>query len=300
MNFQLYPLDLDDGAAPPSKSMSQQPIETPDPVPAMTSAGNASNEVGGEAESKDLKRRTAHGALISTGAQIASLVLRMGSMMILARLLLKEDFGLVNMVTALTGFLGLFRDVGLSMASVQRQTITAAQTSTLFWVNLAVGGLLAGVAAIAAPLLVRFYHEPRLLWITILLGAGFLFNGATAQHRAMLQRSMRFKALVTIDVVSLFISVALGIGLASAGQAYWALVAMNVSQPVANLIGAWLATGWIPGKPQRGCGIRSMLWFGGTVTLNNVIVYFAYNVDKVLLGRFLGAEVLGVYGRHIN
>ena len=119
---------------------------------------------------KDLKRKTTRGALISTVAQAATLILRTGSMMVLARLLLKEDFGLVNMVTAFTGFLGLFRDAGLSMATVQRASITNAQTSTLFWVNLAVGWLLAGLAVVAAPILAAFYHEPRLFWVTVALG----------------------------------------------------------------------------------------------------------------------------------
>ena len=91
----------------------------------------------------DLMRKTARGALASTGARAGSFVLRTASLIVLARLLLKEDFGLVNMVTAFTGFLGLFRYVGLSMATIQRVSITEAQTSTLFCVNLAVGGLLA-------------------------------------------------------------------------------------------------------------------------------------------------------------
>jgi len=74
-------------------------------------------------------------------------------------------------------------------------------------------------------------------------------------------------------------------------------VIMNVVQPLVSMFGTWLATRWIPGMPQRRSGIRSMLWFGSTITLNSVIVYVAYNVDKVLLGRFWGAEALGVYGR---
>src|SRR5262245_4645179 len=108
------------------------------------SAGHvmAVDEVHPGAAPKELKRRTAQGAVVSLGAQALSLGLRTGSMMVLARLLLKEDFGLVNMVTALTGFLSLFRDAGLSMATVQRARITNAQASTLFWINLAVGGLL--------------------------------------------------------------------------------------------------------------------------------------------------------------
>jgi PST family polysaccharide transporter len=113
-------------------------------------------------------------------------------MVVMARLLLPGDFGLVGMVTAFTGFLGLFRDAGLSMAMVQRESITEAQVSTLFWINAAVGGLLAILSTLLAPILVRFYGEPRLFLITVALGMAFLFNGVAAQHRAMLQRSMRF------------------------------------------------------------------------------------------------------------
>ena len=81
---------------------------------------------------QDLTRKATRGALVSTVGQVGMLVLRTGSLMVLARLLLKEDFGLVNMVTAFTGFLALFRDAGLSMATVQRASITRAQVSTLF------------------------------------------------------------------------------------------------------------------------------------------------------------------------
>jgi PST family polysaccharide transporter len=245
----------------------------------------------------DLKRRAAHGALVSTVAQAGALVLRTGSTMLLARLLLPADYGLVGMVTAFTGFLGLFRDGGLSMASVQRDSITPAQSSTLFWVNVAVGVLLALLCAALAPVLAVFYGEPRLVWVTVVSGISFLFNGAGAQHRAMLQRTMRFITLSVIDTAGLVLSVALGIGLAVAGGTYWALVVMAVTPPIVSTLGVWLATGWIPGLPQRRSGIGSMLWFGGTLTLNSVVIYMAYNMEKVLLGRYWGAETLGIYGR---
>ena len=244
-----------------------------------------------------LKRQVARGALVSSVSQGATFIFRIGSMVVLARLLLPSDFGLVGMVTAFTGFLGLFRDAGLSMATVQRDTITYAQMSTLFWINLAVGGLLAGLAAVAAPVLGAFYGEPRLIWVTMALGLSFVFNGATAQHRAMLQRGMRFVSLVTIDIVALVLSTAAGICIAVAGGGYWALVVMTVGQSAVSVFGTWLATQWVPGMPQRRSGIRSMLMYGGTVTVNSVIVYVAYNVDKVLLGKFCGAEALGIYGR---
>jgi O-antigen/teichoic acid export membrane protein len=245
----------------------------------------------------DLKQRTARGAVVSMLGQVATFVLRMGSMVVLARLLTPNDFGLVGMVTACTGFLGLFRDAGLSMATIQRVSISRAQTSTLFWINVVVGVILATLCAVIAPILTRFYNEPRLFWVTIVVGGGFLFNGATAQHRAMLQRNMRFAVLTVVDMVALVLSIVLSIAMAVAGLGYWALVGMTVALPAASLFGVLVASGWIPGRPERGTGVRSMLRYGGTVTLNSLIIYVAYNADKVLLGRFWGAATLGIYGR---
>jgi O-antigen/teichoic acid export membrane protein len=245
----------------------------------------------------DLKGKTARGALASTFGQCASFFLRMGSMVVLSRLLVPADFGLVGMATVCTGFLELFRDAGLSMATIQRVTITRAQISTLFWINVAVGAALATLCAVMAPLLTTFYHEPRLLLVTIVIGAGFLVSGAAAQHRALLTRDMRFALLTMIDVGSLFVSVALGIGMALAGLGYWSLVGMTISLNVVTVVCLWVAGGWFPGPPQRGVGVSSMLKYGGTLTLNSVIAYIAYNGDKALLGRVWGADILGIYGR---
>jgi PST family polysaccharide transporter len=72
---------------------------------------------------------------------------------------------------------------------------------------------------------------------------------------------------------------------------------MTVSQPAVNAICVWVSTGWIPGRPHSNVGIRSMLKFGGTITLNGLVVYVGYNFEKLLLGRFWGAAALGLYGR---
>src|SRR6201997_1421450 len=82
-----------------------------------------------------------------------------------------------------------------------------------------------------------------------------------------------------------------------AGYGYWALVAMTLIAPTINTLGSWLTTAWIPGRPRRRVGIRSMMHFGGTVTLNGLVVYIASNFEKILLGRFWGADALGIYGR---
>lgn len=246
---------------------------------------------------KDLKERTIRGGSARGAALAISFFLRIGSLMVLARLLNPLDFGLLGMVTAFTGVLSLFRDFGLSAASIQRATVTEAQSSTLFWINLLVGAILTLVAAGLAPVVASFYHEPRLFWVTIVVASGFLLNGAGVQHSAILQRQMRFTVLAWIDLGSLIASTIVGILLAKVNCGYWALVAMTLTIPFTGTLGLWFASAWVPGPPQWGVGIRSMMRFGGTLTLSGLIYYIATNFEKVLLGRFWGAEALGIYGR---
>jgi len=246
---------------------------------------------------KDLKGRTIRGGFVKVCAQAANFLLRVGSLMVLARLLEPEDFGLVGMVTAATGVLSLFKDFGLSTVTVQRATITDEQISTLFWLNMLVGAILGAISLAIAPVIAAFYNEPRLFWVTVAFSAGFLFNAASVQHSALLQRQMRFTAISAIEILSLLVSITVGISMAVGGFGYWALVGMTVTLPTVSAVCVWLTTMWIPGFPRREVGIRSMIRFSGAVTLNGLITYMAYNVDKVLLGRFWGAAALGIYGR---
>lgn len=246
---------------------------------------------------KDLKEKTIRGGIARVAAQVVLFILRIVALMILARLLDPKDFGLVGMVTAFTSVLNLFRDFGLSTATVQREDISEEQISALFWINLLVGAILTVSLAIMAPVVVRFYHEPRLFWVTISLASGFFINAAGVQHSALLQRELRFTALAVIQIIALAVSTALGIGAALLGFGYWSLVVLSITLPLISTIAYWIAAAWIPGKPQKTAGIFPMIHFGGSVTLISLIVYVAYNLDKVLLGRFWGAEALGIYGR---
>jgi O-antigen/teichoic acid export membrane protein len=246
---------------------------------------------------KDLKLKTIRGGLARFSAQGANFAVGMFSLMVLGRLLGPADYGLVGMVTAFTGVLGLFRDFGLSAAAVQRPSITDEQASTLFWINTMVGAGLTLLTISMAPAIAVFYHDRRLVAVTVVTATGFLFNAVGVQHGVHLQRQMRFTALGVISTSSTIVSAVVGIGAALAGYGFWALVLMSVIAPLVMAIASWIAAGWIPGLPHRRTGIRSMMRFGGTVTLHGIVVYTAFNLEKVLMGRFWGADALGIYGR---
>jgi len=262
-----------------------------------TESDTATDSLFGTTVATDLKQRSVRGGVVAVLAQGLTFVLQTGSTIVLARLLSPEDFGLLGMVVAMTGFLTLFRDAGLGLASVQREILTREQASTLFWINAAVGAALTLLAVAMAPLLVVFYKDPRLLAVTIASAAAFLFSGLAVQHRALLNRAMRFATMAKIDVLALAGGASIAVSMAALGCGYWALVGMAVGIPVITAAAVWIAMPWLPGRPARATGVRSMLHVGGAVTLNSLVVYLAYNTEKILLGRFWGAEALGLYGR---
>jgi O-antigen/teichoic acid export membrane protein len=245
----------------------------------------------------ELKRISVRGGVVAVGAQGAKVVLQLATIMLLARLLSAEDFGLQGMAIVLTGFLGIFSEVGLGAATVNRIEVTEEQISTLFWINLAVGAGLAFMTAGFAPAVVAFYGKPQLFWITVILGLTFIFSGLAAQHQALMLREMRFVTLANIDLLSLTLSSAFGVVLALFGWRYWSLVGMALARPIVSTASVWLANPWIPGVPRRGCGVLPMLHFGWKATINNLLVFLAWNTDNILIGRFWGTDALGLYGR---
>ena len=277
-------------APPPAASPGAE--QTPSTV-----AVSPGSEVHIDSHVADLKTKTLRSGGAKLVSQVAVFALRLVSLMVLARLLSPKDFGLVGMVTVVTGIFSLFKDAGLSMVTIQRPTITHRQLSTLFWLNVLVGVVLAVLTVAIGPALARFYDEPRLTAVASVMAAAFVLNAAGVQHSALLQRQMRFVMLAAIEVVSLIASIAVGVWMAAWGYGYWALVAMAIVVPAVSTAAVWWAAGWMPGSPGYSLETRSMIRFGGAVTLNSSVMYLVWNVDKVIVGRLWGAEALGFYGR---
>jgi len=248
----------------------------------------------------NLKERSVRSGAVTMAAQMTKFFLYMGSTVVLARLLTPQDYGLIAMVTAITGFVALFKDMGLSMATIQKAEINHLQVSTLFWINVATSIVLALILALLAPMISWFYNEPRLTWITLALAGTFIFSGLTVQHQALLRRQMRFPALAMIEIGSMGIGIATGIVLAWYGAGYWALVGLPAATALSYAVLVWVFCGWRPGLPVRRAGIFSMLAFGGHLTGCGIVNYFARNFDNILLGRFYGVGVLGLYSRAYN
>jgi PST family polysaccharide transporter len=248
----------------------------------------------------DLRRRSLRGGAIAFGAQGLKFVIQFGAVVVLARLLPPEAFGLIAMVAALNTVLDLIKEFGLSAATIQKPDITHGQVSGLFWVNAAIGAAISVTLYLAAPAIARFYDQPALLDVTRWLALGFVLSGLTIQHWALLRRQMRFGAVAALETGAELVGLALGVGLAVAGAGYWALVAQRLVGPVLILIGCWSLCGWRPSWPARQAGLGGLIGFGLAVTGCNLSIALARSIDQILVGWLWGPSVLGLYERSVK
>jgi len=246
---------------------------------------------------QNIGHRALSGSFVTLGAQAAKFALNFAAAAVLARLLSPKDFGLVGMVLGVTNLVNLFKELGLSTATVQRETITQQQVSNLFWINVTFSGVLAVISVGLAPLIARFYRNPQAAGVMLALSLTFLLTGSTVQHQALLTRQMRYSALALIDVTSLTIGFTIACGLAWFGFAYWALVAQQISYAASTLAMTWFTSRWRPSMPRRSSGVRPMLAFGAHLTIADFVGLFSVNSDSILLGRFFGAVPVGLYTR---
>jgi len=241
--------------------------------------------------------RAIRGGAFTVGSQASQFVIGLLATMVMARLLTPRDYGLIGMVTVVTGFLTIFKDIGLSRATIQRNVLTHDEASSLFWINGAVGVGIALLTAAIAPVIARFYGEPRLTNITIALACGFLVSGFSVQHQALLRRRMRFGILAVNDVFSITLASVVGITMAFERMSYWAIVGNQLTFTISGAVLAWTVCRWRPSLPKRSTPVREMLAFGGNITGFTVLNYFSRNTDDLLIGRFWGSQQLGLYAK---
>jgi PST family polysaccharide transporter len=243
------------------------------------------------------KSRAAKNIVITGTAQAWRVVTGFILTVVTTRLLTPADFGILAMVATATALIALVKDLGISQAIVQRDTISPGQINSLFWVSVLTSLAFAILLGLSAPLLASFYAEPRAELLTIAFSALALIGGPQAVPTALLNRESHFNRLAIIDIASATTALAVGIAGALIWRSYWALFASAAGATFVSGIGAWICSSYRPGAPHFDSNTAQMLRFGWHISGFNLVNYFSRNSDKILIGRFLGSDPLGLYDR---
>jgi len=250
--------------------------------------------------SADLGRVARRSGVASVASVYGNGVLQIIGVIVLARLLTPEDFGLVAIVMVLTRFAPLLIDFGLADAIVQKSQITHNQVSTLFWLSIGIGIAVAAGLAACSPLIARFYQEPRLKSIALGFAVTFVFTGLSSQHLALLRRTMQFVTIARIQLLSALAGLTVAILIAISGYGYWALVMRPVVSAVCVAAETLLVCGWRPGFPVFDSEVKSMLRFGMHVLGFSLIHSVTSIADRIALSLFYTPNVVGLYQNALN
>lgn len=242
-----------------------------------------------------IRRQTVRGAGVTMIASVAGLLIQLLSTMLLARILMPRDFGLVTMVTTFSLLVVNFGFNGFTEAIVQREEIDRSLASNLFWINLGCGVLLTIGFASAGSLLAWFYHDPLVRQVAEGISFTIVVTSLSTIHLALLKRAMRFSWVSVNDICARAVSVGLSIALAWRGFGYWALVAGVVAVPVSTCIGAWILCSWLPDRPRRNPETGPTLRFALNTYATFAVNYGSRNTDNLLVGWRFDAQSLGFY-----
>lgn len=230
-------------------------------------------------------------------AQIAGQVVSLAVLAVLWRLLGLAPYGLLGMVMPLVFLLRVFFTGGLDVATIQEPRLDAGRLSALFWLSQVLGLVMGAVMAACAPLLAWFYGEPDLLGLGLALAGLPPATVLGSQHLALLQHKLRLGPVALLRLGGAAAAGLAAVGAALAGWGVWALVVQQYADLLVIAAGAWTLERWRPTLVMRRTGATRLVRFGGHYTASALMFYLTTNLDKVLVGYFLGKEALGLYSQ---
>lgn len=255
------------------------------------------NETRSELNTDDLKAKAAKGAGMNIIMQFLSFLCNTLGVVVLARLLAPKDFGLVSMVSVISMWLMNFGANGFTEFIIQKKHITKEEVNSIFWLHLFVATILAVGFTCLGFFLSDFFAEAALTGIAAVMSIGFILQALSTSHLALLKRDMKFPSIAIAEMVAVTLSIVFAIAYAIVGMGYWAVVVRQLTIPAVTMIAAWLLSSWRPGAPRHLSNGVTGLKYALHVYSNFSLAYWTSSVDKLLLGKLFGPQILGYYDR---
>ena len=188
-------------------------------------------------------------------------------------------------------------DLGLHMASVQRRQLSVDELSTLFWINVVGGVMLASLTIASAPLLVLIFDEPRVIGAAAALSLTLVAIGIGTQHEAVLRRRLSYSFLHVSGIASQTLALSVALVSALAGASYWALILQQVVAQVSRVTMLWAKTRWRPRRPGSFVDVLPMLSYGSRLVPAHLLAHTARSFGEIIVGAGAGAAELGQFRR---
>lgn len=254
--------------------------------------------IGWKCKLNSLRKKTLMGMQWSLMGTVGNSVLQMVVMVVITRLIAPEEFGVLAMAQLFVQFATFFANFGVGTAMLRKKELTDEDMAAGFWCGMAISAVIALIMFFLAPYSTYLLDSPKMVTVVRLLSLNFVINGLGIVSLARLQRQMRFGFLALVTIGSYVLGYGLvGIPLALKGYGAFALVYCMLLQ-TAIRFGAQFIAAHHRICPPRNKGLyQEILAFGGQHSFAGFLSFLGSSVDRFMLGRWGGAETLGIYSR---
>ncbi len=221
-------------------------------------------------------------------------------MIILARLLTPESFGLIGVLMIFIQLSQSLIAAGFNQALIQKKNTDEEDYSSVFWINLTISIILYIILFFTAPLIAEFYNQPILTKLTQVLSLVFVINSFSFVQETRLSKEMRFKTLSIINIPSLVLGGVVSISMAFMGFGVWSIIAMQLVSRFVYVIQIWLFSKWKPQFVFNFIKVKKLLSFGSKLMFSEVIHIIYQNIYLVIIGKFYPLSSVGYYQNASN
>ena len=247
--------------------------------------------------SDSLKSKAAKGILWSSFERFSVQGVQFFIMIIMARLLTPEDYGLIGMLTIFLAVAQSLIDSGFSQALIRKQDRTEIDNSTVFYFNIAVSLSLYILFFILAPYVSDFYNIPELTSIMRVISLGVVINSLAVVQRAQYTINIDFKTQAKASFTAAIFSGCVGMALAYAGFGAWALVVQQLLNLSINTVMLWYYSRWRPLLCYSWQSFHELFAFGSKLLLSGLLDTIYRNIYPIVIGKLFSASSLGHYTR---
>ncbi|HIS90832.1 MAG TPA: lipopolysaccharide biosynthesis protein [Candidatus Faecisoma merdavium] len=216
---------------------------------------------------------------------------------ILARLLLPSDYGVVSMILVFTAIANVFIQTGFSTSLIQKKDSDELDFSSVFYISLLIAAICYVILFFAAPIIASFYNMPAITSILRVISLTLFFGAINSVQNAKIAKEMKFKKLFLSSLVAILISGTTGVLMAYKGFGPWALVGQQIANSIATTIILWFTSSWQPKLMFSINRVKSLLSYGWKILCSALLDTIYQNIYNLVIGKFYSSSTLGNYNK---
>lgn len=247
--------------------------------------------------SQNMMDKAAKGAVWATIDRFGMMILQFSVNLILARILMPEDFGIIGMLAIFIVVSQVLIDGGFSSALIQKKHPSQSDYSTILFWNLGFSLFLYLLLFLSAPFISEFYNMPHLTGVLRGIGISLILNGIFAVQKVRLQKDLAFRTLALTDIFSYITSGSVAVIMALHGFGVWSLVVMPVITALLSILITFIITKWVPSLCFSKNALKELFGFGGYIMASTVLQTVCQNLQGLIIGKRFSATIMGFFSQ---